>query len=49
VAIIRRTIGRLILVHVNPLDADDDPVGLEVARGIFPETDLGTDRMEVEF
>ena len=42
-------VGRLVLVHLNPLAADDDPVGLDVARSIFPATDLGEDLMEVEF
>ena len=41
--------GRLILVHVNPLAGEADPVGLEVGRAIFPRTDLGCDLMEVEF
>ena len=39
----------LVLVHVNPLATDEDPVGLEAARAIFPRTDLGEDLMEVEF
>ena len=42
-------VGRLILVHVNPLASVADPVGVEVARAIFPRTDLGCDLMEVEF
>ncbi|MGQ0634916.1 MAG: MBL fold metallo-hydrolase [Planctomycetaceae bacterium] len=41
-------VGRLILVHVDPRRADDDPVGLEAARGIFPETTLAEDRMVVD-
>jgi ribonuclease BN (tRNA processing enzyme) len=45
----RANVGRLILVHVNPLDEREDPVGLEIARGIFPKTELATDGMEVEF
>ncbi|MHC4179913.1 MAG: MBL fold metallo-hydrolase [Planctomycetota bacterium] len=42
-------VGRLVLVHLNPLATDDDPIGLEVARAIFPATELGEDLMEVEF
>lgn len=42
-------VGRLILVHINPLSAADDPVGLLAARAVFPQTDLGTDRLVVEF
>jgi ribonuclease Z len=42
-------VGRLVLVHLNPLSTEDDPIGLEVARAIFPATDIGEDLMEVEF
>lgn len=45
----RAAVGRLILVHVNPLDASDDPVGLAAARAIFPATMLGEDGMEIDF
>ena len=41
--------GRLVLVHFNPRVTEDDPVGLDVARAIFPATELGSDLMEVEF
>jgi uncharacterized protein (DUF58 family) len=36
-------------VDALPLSTDDDPVGLDVARAIFPATDIGEDLMEVEF
>jgi ribonuclease BN (tRNA processing enzyme) len=42
-------VRRLLLVHINPLASGDDPIGLEIARAIFPETVLGQDLMEVEF
>ncbi len=42
-------VGRLVLAHVNPLSQDRDPVNLAVARRIFPQTELGYDRMEIEF
>jgi ribonuclease BN (tRNA processing enzyme) len=42
-------VGRLILVHVNPLAGAADPVGLESGRTVFARTDLGCDLMEVEF
>jgi ribonuclease BN (tRNA processing enzyme) len=42
-------VGRLVLVHLNPLSVDADPIGLDVARAIFPRTDLGEDFMELEF
>lgn len=45
----RAGVKRLVLVHVNPLSTADDPVGLDVARAIFPNTVLGEDRMELEF
>jgi len=46
---VRAGVGRLILVHLNPLSADDDPIGLDAARAIFPNTELGEDLREVEF
>ena len=42
-------VGRLVLVHMNPLSAEEDPIGLDTARAIFPATELGADLMEVEF
>jgi ribonuclease BN (tRNA processing enzyme) len=42
-------VGRLVLTHVNPLATEEDPVGLNVARAVFAQTELGYDGMEVEF
>ena len=42
-------VKRLVLVHLDPLSTADDPIGVEAARKIFPNTDLGEDRMEIEF
>ena len=42
-------VRRLVLVHVNPLATEEDPIGLDVARAIFPATILATDRMELDF
>ena len=42
-------VGRLVLTHLNPLSTDHDPIGLDVARAIFPRTEIGEDRMELEF
>jgi ribonuclease BN (tRNA processing enzyme) len=42
-------VGRLVLMHLNPLINELDPVGLDVARSIFRETTLGTDGLELEF
>lgn len=40
---------RLVLVHVNPLADDRDPIDIEAARRVFPASDLGIDGMELEF
>ncbi|MCG8586608.1 MAG: MBL fold metallo-hydrolase [Pirellulales bacterium] len=42
-------VGRLILVHVNPLASRDEVAALESAREIFAELDVGYDKMVVEF
>jgi ribonuclease Z len=42
-------VGRLCLVHIDPERPDDDPIGIERARGIFPETIVAEDRLVVEF
>ncbi len=42
-------VGRLVLVHLNPLVDGPDPIGLDVARAIFPATELGQDLMELDF
>ena len=42
-------VKRLVLVHFDPLNATDDPIGLDTARAIFPNTELGEDRMKLEF
>lgn len=42
-------VGRLVLVHLNALAGDKDPVDLNVARAIFPATAVGHDLMEIDF
>lgn len=42
-------VGRLFLVHLDPRHPEDDPIGLDTARGIFPLTEIAEDRREVEF
>ena len=42
-------VGRLLLVHINPLAASDSEVDLEGARRIFPRIEIGLDRMELDF
>ena len=51
VAQVARTAGvrGLVLVHLNPSSTEEDPIGLDVARRIFPQTTLGEDLMELEF
>jgi ribonuclease BN (tRNA processing enzyme) len=42
-------VGRLLLVHVNPLSEDNDPIGIDVARAIFPNSEIAVDGQEIEF
>lgn len=39
----------LYLIHVDPQRPDDDPVGIEGIRAIFPNAHLAEDLMEIEF
>ncbi len=41
-------VGRLILVHVNPLATPDEVQKLESARAIFPALEIGCDKMIVD-
>jgi ribonuclease BN (tRNA processing enzyme) len=43
------SVRRLVLVHLNPLDESDDPIGIAAARAVFPETELGEDEAILEF
>ncbi|NOZ39000.1 MAG: ribonuclease Z [Planctomycetes bacterium] len=42
-------VGRLVLVHINPLLDRDEEWDLTPARKIFPKIEIGVDRMELEF
>jgi len=42
-------VGRLILTHLAPHRSIVDPVGLDVARRIFPNTELAEDLKPIEF
>ncbi len=42
-------VGKLVLVHVNPLGDDADPVNLPLIRSIFPNAVLGRDGDVIEF
>ncbi|MCA9238099.1 MAG: MBL fold metallo-hydrolase [Planctomycetales bacterium] len=42
-------VKRLVLVHINPLMADDAELGLAAAKHLFPRVEIGVDGMEIEF
>lgn len=42
-------IGKLVLVHINPLVTDDATIDLAAAKKVFANTVIGVDRMEIDF
>jgi ribonuclease BN (tRNA processing enzyme) len=42
-------VGRLVLIHLAPHSGVADPIGLDTARKIFPNTELGEDLKVIEF
>lgn len=42
-------VGRLLLVHMNPLDESDDPVDIQVARSIFTSVQFAEDGLQIDF
>ena len=42
-------VGRMVLVHLNPLLEKDADLNVASARQIFPNIEMGDDRMELEF
>jgi ribonuclease BN (tRNA processing enzyme) len=46
---LKADVGRLVLIHMNPLDGGGDPIGVAAARAIFPRTEYGEDEALVEF
>jgi ribonuclease BN (tRNA processing enzyme) len=42
-------VGRLVLVHIDPLIDADQAFNLGAARNIFANIEVGADRMELEF
>jgi len=42
-------VGRLVLVHINPMLDSDDELDLAAARKIFSKIEIGFDRMELDF
>jgi ribonuclease BN (tRNA processing enzyme) len=41
-------VKQLVLVHVNPLSLDEDPIGLDGVKKIFPNSLIGVDGMELD-
>jgi ribonuclease BN (tRNA processing enzyme) len=41
--------GRLVLVHINPQMRDDAEMDVDRVRSMFPQVEIGVDRMELEF
>jgi ribonuclease BN (tRNA processing enzyme) len=44
---VKARVGRLILVHINPLADNKRPLDLDYARRIFPATEIGVDGLVV--
>ena len=42
-------VGKLVLVHINPLVTDDAAIDLAAAKRVFANTIIGVDRMEIDF
>ncbi|WP_153555545.1 MBL fold metallo-hydrolase [Roseimaritima sediminicola] len=42
-------VRQLVLTHLNPLENGDDPVGIDSARQLFPQTQIAADKMVLEF
>ncbi|TWU29533.1 MBL fold metallo-hydrolase [Bythopirellula polymerisocia] len=42
-------VGRLVLVHINPVLVNDSDLPLATAQKIFPKTEIGTDFMVLDF
>ena len=42
-------VGRLVLVHLNPLAKDDQAFHPDLVRDIYPNIELGTDLLEIDF
>lgn len=46
---LKADVDRLLLVHINPIEDDSDPVGIDAARKIFAATEIAYDGLVVEF
>jgi ribonuclease Z len=45
----RAQVGRLVLVHVGPQQGGQESFALEAARRLFQDTQIGDDRLELDF
>ncbi|MDA7949870.1 MAG: MBL fold metallo-hydrolase [Pirellulaceae bacterium] len=45
----KANVQKMYLVHMNPLSTEEDPLGLDSVRNIFPEIYLATDEMVLDF
>ena len=45
----RAGVGRLVLIHLDPLDDPNDPVDIAAARRTFPNVEIGFDGMQIDF
>jgi ribonuclease BN (tRNA processing enzyme) len=43
------SVGRLMLVHLDPSLPDEDPVGIDVARATFAATEMAEDLSSIDF
>jgi ribonuclease BN (tRNA processing enzyme) len=42
-------VKRAVLIHLNPLQDIDEPLGLEAVRDLFPAIEIGRDEQVIEF
>ena len=42
-------VGRLVLLHINPVQENDDVLDIPSAKKIYPNIEVAVDRMEVDF
>jgi ribonuclease BN (tRNA processing enzyme) len=42
-------VKRLVVIHIDPQHPEDDPIGIDTIRSLFPAVELGEDLMEIDF
>jgi len=42
-------VGRLVLLHINPMQENDDVLDIPSAKKIYPNIEVAVDRMEIDF